>query len=159
MAGAVLATHLAGMARPVHRRHLAACLPRQVARRHLTPNCRSVRDTPLVIGQHALVAERLIEVVARMRDIPKGDRYEVGPALYARRPFGAESEAMVRSEEPVEEWASPSAPDFTYVLGVETAKEVLEVWSSWRDGQVPTPTEAVAAIVYYALNDAYQPIE
>lgn len=103
------------------------------------------------------MTERLIDVVARVHDVPNSDPHEVGPALYAKRPFGPASEAMVLSEDPVEEWASPSAPDFTYVLGVETAKEVLGVWSLWRDGRVPTPTEAVAAIVYYALNDAYEP--
>ena len=46
-----------------------------------------------------------------------------------------------------------------YFLEVIIAREVLEVWSSWRDGRVPSPEEALSAIAYYAENDAYRPDE
>ena len=110
------------------------------------------------LGQSARVPERLVDVVLRLYEISKADRYEVGPTIYARRPFDPESDAMVLSEDPID-LAPPSAPGLTYLLAVETAKEVLAVWSSWRGGRTPDPNEAVTAIVHYALNDAYRPIE
>jgi hypothetical protein len=45
-----------------------------------------------------------------------------------------------------------------YLLEVETAKDVLKAWSFMRGGKVPTLLEKVNAILYYADNDAYQPI-
>ena len=100
----------------------------------------------------------MVDVVARLHEIPKADRFEVGPTIYAKHPFDPESEALVLSEDPVDH-ASPSAPDLTYLVGVETAKEVLAVWSKWRGGASPNPEQAVTAIVHYALHDAYQPPE
>jgi len=41
------------------------------------------------------------------------------------------------------------------LLEVWLAQEVLDVWSAWRDGTMPTTEEAVAALVHYATHDAY----
>jgi hypothetical protein len=46
---------------------------------------------------------------------------------------------------------------WTYVLELWVAREVLEVWSAWRGGRVPSLAEACAAVVYYVENDAYLP--
>lgn len=46
-----------------------------------------------------------------------------------------------------------------YLLEVETAKDVLKAWSFMRGNKLPTILEKVNAILYYADNDAYQPIE
>lgn len=51
----------------------------------------------------------------------------------------------------------PRPEGWRYLLEVLLAREVLEVWSDWRDGRVPSLTEACAAIAYYADYDAYQP--
>lgn len=52
------------------------------------------------------------------------------------------------------------APDgWTYLLELWIAQEVLEVWSAWRDGRVPTPAEGAEAVAHYAEYDAYQPVE
>ena len=45
-----------------------------------------------------------------------------------------------------------------YLLEVAVAHDVLRVWSSWRDGRQPTPEQAANAIIYYAQQDAYQPV-
>lgn len=45
--------------------------------------------------------------------------------------------------------------DLDYFLEVEIAKDVLTVWSSWRDGRKPTEGERIEAILYYVNNDAY----
>lgn len=44
-----------------------------------------------------------------------------------------------------------------YLLEVLIAREVLEVWSDWRNGRLPSAEEACEAIAYYADNDAYLP--
>ena len=46
---------------------------------------------------------------------------------------------------------------YRYLLEVLIAREVLEVWTSWRDNREPSLEEACEAIIYYAENDAYQP--
>lgn len=98
----------------------------------------------------------MIDVVARLKLIPKGDPYEVGPTIFAKRPLEHDCEAIVLAEEVID-GAAPSTPEFSYVLEVEIAKEVLDVWSLWRHGAVPTTTEAVDAVIYYSANDAYLP--
>lgn len=46
-----------------------------------------------------------------------------------------------------------------YLLEVELAKEVIQVWKSWRNGREPSPLEKYQAVLYYAENDAYLPVE
>ena len=102
------------------------------------------------------MAEALIDVVARLQTVPRVDRYEVGPSIFVKRPITHQSDAIVLAEEVIDGGA-PSSPGYSYLLGVDIAKQVLDVWSSWRDGVTPTRAEAADAIIYYAANDAYQP--
>lgn len=46
-----------------------------------------------------------------------------------------------------------------YLMSVETIREVLEVWSAWRNGAVPTVEQATEAVIYYADHDCYLPVE
>jgi hypothetical protein len=46
-----------------------------------------------------------------------------------------------------------------YLLEVSLTTEVLDVWSSWRDGRIPSLAEACEAVVHYACHDAYLPTE
>jgi hypothetical protein len=43
----------------------------------------------------------------------------------------------------------------SYVLEVELAKEAIQVWCQWRDGAEPSAAQRCAAIIHYAVNDAY----
>jgi len=97
---------------------------------------------------------RLVDLVASLDEVPVADRFEVGPAIFARPPWSAESEALLVSEDRVE---SQTHPGFRLVLEVAIAREVLGVWSSWRSGATPSPEQAVEAVIYYAENDAYLP--
>jgi hypothetical protein len=56
---------------------------------------------------------------------------------------------VLADEEPPAGWR--------YLLEVLIAREVLEVWSAWRDGRIPSVEEACDAVIHYADNDAYQP--
>jgi hypothetical protein len=101
----------------------------------------------------------LLDVVAHLNDIPIGNRFEgPGPTIFARRPWAPESDALVLRDEASDGMAS-TAPGHAYLLEVDLAQEVVEVWSAWRDGATPTAQEATLAIIYYAEHDAYQPVE
>jgi hypothetical protein len=52
----------------------------------------------------------------------------------------------------------PSAEGLRYFLEVSIAKDAIRVWQQWRDGAVPSLDEKVAAVVYYAVNDAFLPL-
>jgi hypothetical protein len=74
--------------------------------------------------------------------------------IYAAMPFTSHSEAMVCVEP--EDAGSPAG--LSYLLEVDLARDVLEVWGQWRNGKKPTPDEATTAVIYYAEHDAYEPI-
>ena len=42
-----------------------------------------------------------------------------------------------------------------YLLEVELAREVIQVWKAWRKGKEPSPHEKYLAVLYYAEHDAY----
>lgn len=84
--------------------------------------------------------------------------FGIEPTIFARSPFTPASEAVLLSAEPLD-GCGPSAPDYKYLLEVSIAREVLGVWTAWRDGGAPTISEATEAIIYYALNDSYLPTD
>jgi hypothetical protein len=45
----------------------------------------------------------------------------------------------------------------SYVLEVNLAKEVLNVWRQWRNGATPTVGQMCQAVIHYAKNDAFLP--
>jgi hypothetical protein len=56
--------------------------------------------------------------------------------------------------------AMPRLPrPWRYLLEVYLAAEAIEVWRDWRRGQEPTLDEKVRAVVFYGVNDAYEPTE
>lgn len=76
-----------------------------------------------------------------------------GGVIYARRvagEFTPASEALVTA-------AARQAQGFEYCLEISIAKDAVEVWSRWRDGQQPTPIERALAVCYKANNDAWGP--
>lgn len=78
--------------------------------------------------------------------------------LYAAQPWSPSSDAVSLEED------SPEADDaqargLKYLLEVDLAKDVVDVWSQWRDGRQPTSSEVVEAVIHYAEHDAYLPVE
>jgi hypothetical protein len=45
------------------------------------------------------------------------------------------------------------------VLQVRLAKEALSVWSKSRKNRLPSLRERYEAVLYYALNDAFIPVD
>ena len=95
------------------------------------------------------------DLVARLAEVEDVDRFEVAPAIYARRPWTPDSEALVLRDDLLH---SQERPGFHLLLEIPTAREVLRVWTAWRDGQAPTTEEAAGAVIHYAEHDAYQPV-
>jgi hypothetical protein len=58
------------------------------------------------------------------------------------------------------ESADGSVPsDMRYLLEVPLAREVIKVWSDWREGRIPSLDDKVEAVNYYSEHDAYLPTE
>jgi hypothetical protein len=74
--------------------------------------------------------------------------------IYVVEPIGPYSEVTVCAEP--EEGGEPSG--HAYLLEVSLARDVLRVWTSWRDGRRPTAEQAARAVIYYAQHDAYEPV-
>jgi hypothetical protein len=100
----------------------------------------------------------LLEVIAHLRDIPVGDRDSKGPVIYARRPWTPQSNALVLVGDDVPDGVTTES-GHDYLLEIDLAQEVVEVWSDWRNGTRPTAEEATWAVIYYGEHDAYQPVE
>lgn len=47
----------------------------------------------------------------------------------------------------------------SYVLEVDVAKEAIEVWWQDHDGAEPSAAERCAAVIHYAVNDAFLEVD
>ena len=59
----------------------------------------------------------------------------------------------------IDEEAEEPPAGTDYLLEVSTMKNVLKVWSAWRNGAEPTTEQACEAVLWYADHDAYQPVD
>jgi len=94
------------------------------------------------------------------------DQLDDDGVIYARRvdgEFVPASEAVVVTV-PLEQVQTSAAdiaarhcPGFDYCLEIFIARDAVEVWSRWRDGQQPTSVERADAVCYKANNDAWGP--
>ena len=89
----------------------------------------------------------MIDVVATLAHA------DPGATIYVSPPASPRSESIVCVE--ADDGRSPAG--FDYLLEVDIALEVLEVWVKWRGGRTPTAAEAVRAVIHYARYDAYEP--
>lgn len=91
----------------------------------------------------------------RLGDVLKSiDALDPEGTIYApsHRPLSADSPVVVAIE------GSPVPAGLKYLLEVAIADDVLEVWSAWRSGRVPSADDAVAAVEWYTDHDAYMPV-
>jgi hypothetical protein len=85
------------------------------------------------------------------------DQYDGDSTIYVAEPWAAQSEARVALEDS-DQAVGALQSGLRYFLEVWLAREALEVWTAWRGGQKPSPAERCEAVIYYATNDAYQPL-
>ena len=102
--------------------------------------------------------QSLLEIISQLHGIPSGDRFSPGPTMYARIPWSTQTYAVVLAGNDVPDGVMTES-GYHYLLEVDLACEVIEVWRAWRGGIKPTPEEATLAIIYYAEHDAYLPAE
>ena len=76
----------------------------------------------------------------------------------ATRPLSPESRAILVVE-PGAGSPPPAAEGLVYLLEVPTAQEAIQVWTDWRTGRRPNTADRVAAVVHYADNDSYLPLD
>jgi hypothetical protein len=116
-----------------------------------------------VIRQNAGVASalpertRLLDVVASLDAVERRGRRGVFPTIFAQTPWSSSSPAVVLCEESLDGRA-PSMPTHAYLLEVDVAAEVLEVWSSRRSGLTPSPEEATEALIHFAAHGTHLPL-
>ena len=92
----------------------------------------------------------LREVIASL------DEFSDDETIYAEAPSPA-ARAVVAAEP--ESGATPDAASgLAYLLEVALAREAIDVWRRWRPGRTPTLDDQVAAVTYYAANDAWLPV-
>ncbi len=72
-------------------------------------------------------------------------------------PDATASSRAVAGVEPEDGSVPPEAEGLEYLLEAEQTKEVIEVWSEWRDGTDPSIQDRVEAVTYYAKHDAFLP--
>lgn len=98
----------------------------------------------------------LADIVRSLDGLDPAAGSGVARTIFAERPWGPESLAVVLREEPLRGRA-PSLPSYASLLDVDDAAAVLEVWSSRRSGRAPSPEEAAEALIHFAAHDTHQP--
>jgi hypothetical protein len=93
----------------------------------------------------------LLEIVARL------DEFADDETIYAESASPTARAAV--ATEPGDGSVPPIATGLTYLLEVDAAREAIDVWRAWRPGRARTLDDKVAAVTYYAENDAWLPIE
>jgi hypothetical protein len=93
----------------------------------------------------------LRDVIARLEELSADD------TIYAES--AAPSARAIVAAELDDGAAPPAAAGLSYLLEVALAREAVAVWGRWRPGRTPTLADKVAAVTYYAQNDAWLPAE
>jgi len=80
------------------------------------------------------------------------DELDPEAVLHATQPWSSTSTAAVTSDD--------DAPEgMGYLPEVNLAQQAVSVWSTWRERRQPTDLEKCHAIIYYAENDTYLPVD
>lgn len=82
------------------------------------------------------------------------ETFDDDATIYAARPWSSSSEAVCCHEEDAEARKAVAA-GLEYMLEVNLAQDVIEVWSQHRRGMTPTLAQQCDAVIYYAEHDAY----
>jgi hypothetical protein len=93
----------------------------------------------------------LRDVIARL------EAFSADDTIYAESP-NPTARAVV-ADEPDAGEVPLAAAGLNYFLEVSIAREAIDVWGRSRPGRTPTLEDKVAAVTYYAQNDAWLPVE
>lgn len=87
------------------------------------------------------------------------DGYDSDAVIFVEAPWGGDARATVVAADDAEAGLMAEQQGMNYFLEVHLAREMLEVWSAWRDNRRPSLADAVAASIYYAQRDAFIPMD
>jgi hypothetical protein len=90
----------------------------------------------------------LKDILAHLEELDEGE------TIYATAPWQSGSKAVVALE-PSAAARRAIEQGMLYLLEVWIAKEVVKLWSAWRNGRTPSLEDRVHAVVHYATYDAY----
>jgi hypothetical protein len=94
--------------------------------------------------------------VPTLRDIVSAlDELDEDATIYTDGSSPAAQAAVV----PGTDAAEAKGAGLRYFLEVSLAKDAVAVWRAWRNGAEPTVDDKLAAISYYATQDAYLPVD
>jgi hypothetical protein len=102
----------------------------------------------------------LFELIQALDELPAGDRSDP-LIIYAERGAdgGPSSRALVCPRSEGGRLTCSVDSSLSEVLGVEEAREALQVWSAWRGGVTPTPAERFSSVMFFAKYCAFLPLE
>ena len=86
------------------------------------------------------------------------DKYPDNRILLTQQPVALTSLIKIVNDYECEELEKYSVDGFYYLLEIDIIKEILQVWSFWRNSKKPTLNEMLMAIIYYSENDTYLPV-
>ena len=102
----------------------------------------------------------LLAVLDQLSDYNDSVRY-CSAVIYAEAGTESDPDAqcIVCPGDNNDSFVCPLNPNLYEVLMVQLAKDAIEVWSLWRENQQPTPLDKFKAVMFYAQNDAYLPVD
>ena len=86
------------------------------------------------------------------------DQFSEEMVLFVRKEWGINSDSYVYDFEDDEE-VPMKINDEYYFLEVAAVNDVIDVWNSWTSGNQASIEQVVAAVIHYAVNDAYKSAE
>lgn len=104
---------------------------------------------------------KLIDIIDQLDAMDDSDRFNP-MVLYAEGgPDAAPSAraAVCPSDDEEHPGVCPLDPSLSYLLEVKPARAAIKVWSAWRGGRTPSPSDKFEAVMYCARNDAFLPLE
>jgi hypothetical protein len=89
-----------------------------------------------------------------LKRIDEFEPYLVAFVSNDREPTAESEVTLVDYEGP----QTPTPPATRYLLGVRDIKDVLDTWSKWRGGRMPSDNDRVEAVLFYSKWDGYLPV-
>ena len=101
----------------------------------------------------------LIDLIDRLDEVDASDGFNP-PTIYAEGGSNAsmKARAIICPHPGDDSFECPLDSTLTEVLMVYLAQEAIEVWANWRR-RTPNRLQKFEAVMYYAQNDAYFPLE
>jgi hypothetical protein len=100
----------------------------------------------------------LIDLIDRLSEVDVSDRFNP-PIIYSEGGPNASTKARaIICPAPDDGLECPLDPTLTEVLMVSLAQEAIRVWGNWRH-RTPNRLQKFEAVMYYARNDAFFPLE